>query len=147
MWFTNSILFVCIDKAILLYAVLHPLCSIQSHPITNKRFPKNSSYISSENYMPKHTFIRHIHNFSSCWVNTIQKYIVPRNKPAKLCVLCNKFFSLFMLNAAAEYLLNTHVVLYSFILPYICYICTPQFVNEKLKFFHYVGILSKLDTH
>ena len=55
--------------------VLHPLYSIQSHPITNKRFPKNSSYISSENYMLKHTFKRHIHNFSTCWVNTIQKYI------------------------------------------------------------------------
>ena len=64
---------------------------------------------------------------------------VPWNKPAKLCVLCNKFFSLFMLNAEAEYLLNTQVVLYSFILPYIGYMCTPQFVYEKLKFFHYVG--------
>ena len=97
--------------------------------------------------MLKHTFKRHIPNFSACWVNTIQKYIVPRNKPAKLCVLCNKFFSLFMLNAEMEYLLNTHVALYYFILPYICYTCTPPFVYQKSKFFHCVGILSKLDTH
>ena len=96
-----------------------------------KGFGKNSSYILSEDYMLKHTFKRHIHNFSTCWVNTIQKYIVPWNKPAKLCVLCNNFFSLFMLNAEMEYLLNTHVALYSFILPYICYMCTPQFVHQK----------------
>ena len=110
--------------------VLHPLYSIQSHPITNKRFPKKFQlYIIWRLHAEAHCQTTYSQFQYLLGKHNSKVHGVPWNKPEKLCILCNKFFSLFTLNAEMEYLLNTHVVLYSFILPYICYTCTPQFVE------------------
>ena len=116
--------------------VLHPLCSIQSHPITNKRFPKKIQlYIIGKLHAEAHLQMTYSQFQYLLGKHNSKVHRVPWNKPRKLCVLCNKFFSLFMLNAEYEYLLNTHVVFYSFILPYICQTCTPQFVYQKVEIF------------